>query len=94
MLDPVPHFSTSGKNYTRRFKDTDLFEQIFQHILTECYKHKLIDPTEVFVDATHVKAWANNKKSENALRGKKRNFMKKNSKKRLTSIAKSMGKSC
>ena len=29
MLDPVPHFSTFGKNYTRRFKDTDLFEQIF-----------------------------------------------------------------
>ena len=27
--DPVPHFSTFGKNYTRRFKDTDLFEQIF-----------------------------------------------------------------
>ena len=33
MLDPVPHFSTFGKNYTRRFKDTDLFEQIFSHIL-------------------------------------------------------------
>ena len=33
MLDPVPHFSTFGKNYTRRFKDTDLFEQIFSKIL-------------------------------------------------------------
>ena len=30
LIDPVPHFSTFGKNYTRRFKDTDLFEQIFQ----------------------------------------------------------------
>ena len=58
----VPHFSTFGKNYTRRFKDTDLFEQIFRHILEECYKFKFIDPTEVFVDATHVKARANNKK--------------------------------
>ena len=29
MMDSVPHFSTFGKNYTRRFKDTDLFEQIF-----------------------------------------------------------------
>ena len=38
MLDKVPHFSTFGKNYTRRFKDTDLFEQIFAHILSECYK--------------------------------------------------------
>ena len=64
MMDKVPHFSTFGKNYTRRFKDTDLFEQIFSHILMECYKYKLVDPTEVFVDATHVKARANNKKMQ------------------------------
>lgn len=64
MMDKVPHFSTFGKNYTRRFKDTDLFEQIFSHILMECYKFKLIDPSEVFVDATHVKARANNKKMQ------------------------------
>lgn len=30
----------------------------------ECYKFKLVDPTEVFVDATHVKARANNKKMQ------------------------------
>lgn len=64
MTDKVPHFSTFGKNYTRRFKDTDLFEQIFTHILTECYKFKLIDPAEVFVDATHVKARANSRKMQ------------------------------
>ncbi len=64
LYDPVPHFSTFGKNYTRRFKDTDLFEQIFQHILKECYRFKLVDPTEVFVDATHVKARANNQKMQ------------------------------
>ena len=62
MYDSVPHFSTFGKNYTRRFKDTDLFEQIFAKILEDCYKWKFVDPTEVFVDATHVKARANNKK--------------------------------
>ena len=64
LYDSVPHFSTFGKNYTRRFKDTDLFEQIFQHILEECYRFKLADPTEIFVDATHVKARANNKKMQ------------------------------
>jgi len=64
MMDKVPHFSTFGKNYTRRFKDTDLFEQIFSRILEECYKFKFVDPTEVFVDATHVKARANNKKMQ------------------------------
>lgn len=62
MTDKVPHFSTFGKNYTRRFENTDLFDQIFSHILEECYKFKLVDPTEVFVDATHVKACANSKK--------------------------------
>lgn len=30
--DKVPHFSTFGKNYDLRFKDTDLFEQIFYRI--------------------------------------------------------------
>lgn len=64
LNDKVPHFSTFGKNYTRRFKNTDLFEQIFQHILEECYRFRLVDPTEIFVDATHVKARANNKKMQ------------------------------
>ncbi|MGN8739551.1 transposase [Bilifractor sp. HCP3S3_D3] len=62
MYDKVPHFSTFGKNYTRRFQDTDLFEQIFLQILSKCYKYKLVDPNEIFIDSTHVKARANNKK--------------------------------
>ncbi len=64
VYDPVPHFTTFGKNYSRRFKDTDLFEQILKHILEQCYKFKLVDPTEVFVDATHVKAHANGRKMQ------------------------------
>ena len=67
LNEPVPHFSTFGKNYTRRFKDTDLFEQIFQRILEDCYRFKLVDPTAVFVDATHVKARANNRKMQHKL---------------------------
>ena len=62
VTEKVPHFTTFGKNYTRRFKDTDLFEQIFTHILEECIKHRFVNPKEVFVDATHVKACANGKK--------------------------------
>ena len=42
MLDPVPHFSTFGKNYSRRFKDTDLFEQIPDDIKTK--KSSITDP--------------------------------------------------
>ncbi len=62
MLDSVPHFSTFGKNYTRRFKDTDLFEQIFAKILEDCMKFHLVDTSQIFVDSTHVKACANSKK--------------------------------
>lgn len=62
MMDSVPHFSTFGKNYTRRFKDTDLFEQIFSKILEECLKYRLVDTSQIFIDSTHVKACANSKK--------------------------------
>lgn len=62
LRDPVPHFTTFGKNYTRRFKDTDIFEQIFANILEQCFKYKLIDTSVAFVDATHIKACANSKK--------------------------------
>lgn len=67
FTDPVPHFTTFGKNYKRRFEGTDIFEQIFAHILRECVRHKLVDPKEVFIDATHVKACANRQKSTNEL---------------------------
>lgn len=40
IQDPIPHFSTFGKNYSRRFKDTDLFEQIFQHILRGMFQSR------------------------------------------------------
>lgn len=62
MLDEVPHFSTFGKNYTRRFKDMNLFGQIFSHILEECMKHHFVDTSVIFADATHVKAFSNSKK--------------------------------
>lgn len=60
--DRIPHFTTFGKNYERRFKDTDIFENIFQHILAEAIKKSFVDPKAVFVDSTHVKASANKKK--------------------------------
>jgi len=63
MTDKVPHFTTFGKNYSRRFEGTDLFEQIFDKVLEECFKCKLVDTETIFIDATHIKACANNKKA-------------------------------
>ncbi len=62
LYDPVPHFTTFGKNYTRRFKGTDLYERIFQRVLEECFSLGFVDDSTVFIDATHIKAAANNKK--------------------------------
>jgi transposase len=59
---PIPLFSTFGKNYTRRFKDTEIFESIFYNILNEAMKKGFVDPSVAFIDSTHVKANANKKK--------------------------------
>lgn len=71
FYDKVPHFSTFGKNYKRRFEGTDLFEQIFREILLQCLKCDVINTDTVFVDATHVKAAANRKKAKKILVAKK-----------------------
>lgn len=62
FTEKVPHFSTFGKNYARRFKDTDLFEQIFYRILREAIEKGFVDPSVAFIDSTHIKANANKKK--------------------------------
>ena len=60
--DTVPHFSTFGKNYSRRFEGTKVFEHIFNHILKQAMELEYIKPNEVFIDGTHVKASANKNK--------------------------------
>ena len=50
------------QNYTRRVKDTDLYERIFERILCECVGCGFVDMSTVFIDSTHIKAAANNKK--------------------------------
>lgn len=62
LSEKIPHFSTYGKNYTRRFKETDLADRIFDRIIEEAISHGFIHPVQVYIDATHVKASANKKK--------------------------------
>lgn len=61
--EKIPHFSTFGKNYTRRFQGTDIFERIFTQILNEAVECDFVDASAVFIDGTHIKANANKKKS-------------------------------
>lgn len=75
--EKIPHFSTFGKNYVRRFKDTDIFQKIFQHILQEAVNVGFVDASAVFIDGTHIKASANKHKATQAVVDKQvRNYQK------------------
>ena len=62
LSDPVPHFTTFGKNYERRFKGTEIFQDIFDEIVRQAHDKGLIDTEAFFTDSTHLKASANKKK--------------------------------
>ncbi|MBP2629028.1 MAG: putative transposase for insertion sequence element [Firmicutes bacterium] len=63
--EAIPHFSTFGKNYSRRFKGTDIFERIFSRILQEAVRCGFVDASAVFIDGTHIKTNANKHKASN-----------------------------
>ena len=65
--DKVPHFTTYGKNYSRRFQNKELLAHIFSHVLHHVLEAGLIDPSEIFIDGTHIKAAANNHKYKNVV---------------------------
>ena len=60
--DPIPHFSTFGKNYVRRFRETTLFEDVFSHILEQAVKAGFVTEDNLYIDSTHIKANANKHK--------------------------------
>lgn len=62
FFDKIPHFSTFGKNYAKRFAETNVFEQIFYRILKQAADHGFIEEEVAFIDSTHVKANANKHK--------------------------------
>ena len=71
----TPHFSTFSKNYERRFKGTDVFENIFINIVKQAEKYGMLND-EFFMDSTHRKANANKNKYEDKIvkQVKKRKF--------------------
>ena len=53
--EKVPNFSTWSQNYIRRYKDSSIFEEIFEEILDQAVSYGFIDCTTVFGDSTHQK---------------------------------------
>ena len=62
MYHDIPNYSSWSQNYTRRYKDSDVFDQIFETILNQAIKYNFIDMETVFGDGTHQKANANKNK--------------------------------
>ena len=60
--EDTPHFSTFSKNHERRFKDSNIFEEIFIEIVNQAIKYNLVDGTTFYTDSTHKKANANKNK--------------------------------
>ncbi len=62
MYDAIPNYSTWSQNYIRRYKESEVFNQIFEAILNQAIEYGFIDMETVFGDGTHQKANANKNK--------------------------------
>lgn len=63
ITETVPNYSVFSQNYIRRYKETDVFNKIFEKVITLLIEKNLIDTSVIFVDGTHIKANANKHKS-------------------------------
>jgi transposase len=61
LLDEIPHFATVSYAFCKRFPP-QLATEIFEHILNKALNNRMVDPSIIFVDGTHIKASANKKK--------------------------------
>ena len=50
-----------GYAFCQRFPD-ELTSEIFEHILNKALNNRMLDPSAIFIDGTHIKASANKKK--------------------------------
>lgn len=63
--EKIPNYSTWSQNYIRRYSDSNIFEEIFDVIVSQGIKYDFIDTETIFGDSTHQKANANKRKSHN-----------------------------
>lgn len=65
LEDEIPDHSTISKNRNGRFKDSDVFQKIFDNIVQQAIKRDLVGGKVIFTDSTHLKANANKNKFTN-----------------------------
>jgi len=56
LTDPVPDHSTFSQNRRRRFNNSSVFQEIFDHIIMLCIEKGLVTGEVIVTDSTHIKA--------------------------------------
>ena len=62
LTDKLPDASTLSQNRRRRFNDSEVYQQIFDEIVLQAMKRKLVSGHVLYTDSTHLKANANKNK--------------------------------
>lgn len=64
LTEDVIHHSTLSQNRIKRFKDSPIYQHIFDNIVQQAMEQKLIGGYSLFADSTHLKASANKKRHD------------------------------
>jgi transposase len=59
LTDGVPYHTTISLNRCTRFKDSNIFQEIFDEIVSQAMKHRMVSGRVLMTDSTHIKANAN-----------------------------------
>lgn len=62
LTDAIPDASTLSQNRIRRFNESDVYQQIFDEIVLQAMRKKLVGGRTLYTDSTHLKADANKNK--------------------------------
>jgi transposase len=62
LTDKIPDHSTLSQNRRRRFKNTNIIQQVFDNIVLQAIEKGLVEGKTLYTDSTHLKANANKKK--------------------------------
>lgn len=62
LTDKIPSHSTISQNRITRFKDTNIYQEIFDNIVFQAIDKKLVDGKVLYTDSTHLKDNANKNK--------------------------------
>ena len=63
----VPNHSIFSQNKIRRFKESSIFEEIFNKIVDQAIDYGLVKGKIVYTDSTHIRANASNSKYDNEM---------------------------